>query len=192
MEQNRDPASLALAEVKRKIGDGALAGALTDLQGILAASPENTEALYMQAVARRYGGDPQGALESLEQLKQLSPSHGRAHQEEGHIYRDAGDAEAALRAYTRAIQLNPALQASLRGQLAALQALGRHRAAIRAQSQLERLLRLPKPVVLAMDLVAQNKLLKAEEVCRAFLQQTPSHVEAMRLLADIGVRLGIL
>ncbi len=192
MEHNRDPASLALAEVKRKISDGALAGALMDLQGILAAAPEDTEALYMQAVAHRYGGDPQGALESLEQLKQLSPSHGRAHQEEGHVHRDAGDAEAALRAYTRAIQLNPALQASLRGQLAALQALGRQRAAIRAQSQLDHLLRLPKPVVLAMDLVAQNKLLKAEEVCRAFLQQNPSHVEAMRLLADIGVRLGIL
>ena len=47
-------------------------------------------------------------------------------------------------------------------------------------------------VLSAIDLVAQNKLLKAEEVCRAFLQTHPSHVEAMRVLADIGVRLGIL
>ena len=192
MNQNSEPAGVDLAEVKRRIAGGAFGAALADLRSILAGSPEDTEALYMQAVACRYAGDAKGALHALEQLKQLSPSHGRAHQEEGHVYRDAGDAEAALRAYTRATQLNPALEASLRGQMAALKALGRERAAIRAQAQLERLQQLPRPVVLAMDLVAQNKLLKAEEVSRAFLQKNPSHVEAMRLLADIGVRLGIL
>ncbi len=191
VEQKSDPVS-DLDEVKRKIVAGAFAAALMDLQTILAASPEDTEALYMQAVACRYAGDVKGALATLEHLKQLSPSHGRAQQEEGHVHRDTGSTEAALRAYTRATQLNPALEASLRGQIAALKELGRERAAIRAQAQLERLQRLPRPVVLAMDLVAQNKLLKAEEVCRAFLQQNPSHVEAMRLLADIGVRLGIL
>ena len=192
MNQNRELAGVDLAEVKRKIAGGAFEAALVDLRKILSDSPEDTEVLYMQAVACRYSGDHQGALRSLEQLKQLSPSYSRAHQEEGHVYRDAGNAEAALTAYTRAIQLNPALEASLQGQITALKALGRERAAIRAQAQLERLQRLPKAVVLVMDLVAQNKLLKAEEMCRAFLQKNPSHVEAMRVLADIGVRLGIL
>ena len=37
-----------------------------------------------------------------------------------------------------------------------------------------------------------GKLLRAEELCRAFLKKIPHHVEAMRLLADIGMRLGIL
>jgi len=43
-----------------------------------------------------------------------------------------------------------------------------------------------------MDLFAQNKLLKAEALCRNFLLQQPEHVQGMRLLADIGVQLGIL
>lgn len=192
MNQNSEPASVDLSDVKRKIADGDLRAALADLANILAHAPEDTQALYMQAVACRYSGDFQGALDSLEQLKQHSPSYSRAHQEEGHVYRDSGDAEAALRAYTRALQLNPALAASLRGQITALRALGRERAAIRAQAQLERLQQLPGEVLSAIDLVAQNKLLKAEEICRAFLQTHPSHVEAMRVLADIGVRLGIL
>jgi tetratricopeptide (TPR) repeat protein len=192
MKQTIESAGTNLTEVKRKIVERSFSSALTDLQNILSSAPEDTEALYMLAVAQRYSGDSRGALDTLEQLKRLSPSHGRAHQEEGHVHRDAGEPEAALRAYTRAIQLNPGLAASLRGQVAALKDLGWERAAIRAQAQLERLQALPEPLVLAMDLMAQNKLLKAEVLCRAFLQKNPSHVEAIRLLADIAIRLGIL
>ena len=35
-------------------------------------------------------------------------------------------------------------------------------------------------------------MLKAEDLCRKFLQRVPHHVEAMRLLADIGIRFGVL
>ncbi|MEH6702872.1 tetratricopeptide repeat-containing sulfotransferase family protein, partial [Parasphingorhabdus sp.] len=38
----------------------------------------------------------------------------------------------------------------------------------------------------------EGKLIKAETACRHFLQTNPHNVEAMRLLADIGSRLGIL
>ena len=61
-----------------------------------------------------------------------------------------------------------------------------------ARHQLQRLQALPKPLVAATDLLAQRKLLKAENLCRQFLQKVPRHVEAMRLLADIGVRLGAM
>ena len=43
-----------------------------------------------------------------------------------------------------------------------------------------------------MDLIHQGKLLKAEDICRQFLQKVPHNVEGMRLLADIGIRLGML
>jgi cytochrome c-type biogenesis protein CcmH/NrfG len=51
---------------------------------------------------------------------------------------------------------------------------------------------MPKPLLAVLDLVSQRKLLKAEEICRQFLQKVPHHVEGMRLLADIGARLGVL
>jgi len=44
----------------------------------------------------------------------------------------------------------------------------------------------------AMDLVSQGKLIRAEDMCRQFLQKAPQHVEGMRVLADIGIKLGVL
>jgi tetratricopeptide (TPR) repeat protein len=51
---------------------------------------------------------------------------------------------------------------------------------------------LPPPLLAVIDLVAQGRLLKAEDLCRRFLQKVPHHTEGMRLLADIGARLGVL
>ena len=166
--------------------------ALTDLAGVLEADPENAEALYMSAVCRRYTSEFEPALELLARLKAVAPEHGRAHQEEGHTYRDMGRIDDALYAYSRACRHNPALEASWRGQLRILSDTGMERQAIQVQAQLERLQELPPVLVGVMDLIAQGRLLKAEEICRQFLLKIPHHVEGMRLLADIGLRLGVL
>jgi len=166
--------------------------ALTDLAVVLAADPENPEALYMSAVCRRYKTDYQPALELLAKLKAVAPEHGRAHQEEGHTYRDMGQGDDALVAYSRACQFNPALQASWRGQLEILLKKGLKQQAELVDAQLRRLQNMPQGLVAVTDLIAQGRVLKAEELCREFLRKVPHHVEAMRLLADIGIRLGVL
>jgi tetratricopeptide (TPR) repeat protein len=166
--------------------------ALTDLSDVLAADPENSQALYMTAVCLRYKANFQPALEFLTKLKALAPEHGRAHQEEGHTYRDMGRADDALLAYSRACRFNPALEASWRGQHNILVKKGLEHQAVQVKTQLERLQQLPAPLVGVTDLIAQGRLLKAEEICRQFLQKVPHHVEGMRLLADIGMRLGVL
>lgn len=181
-----------LAEVKSTLAKGELALALSKLDVLLTTSPDDIDALYLQAVAYRYAHAHDKALNTLERLKILSPSHSRAHQEEGHVYRDLQNGEQALRAYARAVALNPALESSLRESIALQKAMRLDRSAIQQQVQLDALLSLPQPLKSAMDLIAQNKLLKAEALCRSFLQQQPEHVQGMRLLADIGVRLGIL
>ena len=86
----------------------------------------------------------------------------------------------------------PALEASYRAQLDILGRRGAREQQQRVQAQLDHLLSLPRPVVAVTDLIAQGRLVRAEEICRAFLQKVPHHVEAMRLLADIGARLGAL
>lgn len=192
MAENSEQAGLHLAKVRQKISGGDFSAALGDLEDILRQSPQNIEALYMLCVAQRYTGDFKSALANLDQLKTLSPAYSRAHQEEGHIRRALKQWDAALSAYTRALQLNPALEASLRAQLDILTEQGRERSAIRVQAQLEALLKLPQPLRTAKELAAQNKLLQAEEVCRAFLQQNPRNVDGMRELAEIGSRLGVL
>ncbi len=181
-----------LKSIRDKVVAKRFDDALTDLAVVLAADPENPEALYMSAVCRRYKSDYQPALELLAKLKAVAPEHGRAHQEEGHTYRDMGQGDDALLAYSRACQFNPALQASWRGQLEILLKKGLQQQAELVDAQLRRLQSMPQGLVAVTDLIAQGRLLKAEELCREFLRKVPHHVEAMRLLADIGIRLGVL
>ena len=183
----------SLAAIEARIQAKDFAGALDQVGEQLARSGgDSTELLYMQAVCQRYLALHQEALATLDQLKLGAPNHGRAHQEEGHIYRDRGDRNAALRAYRRATQLNPALIASWRAQHRLLSQAGQLQAATLVQQQLERLQQLPPPLLAVTDLISQGRLIKAEEICRRFLQQVPDQTEGMRLLADIGSRLGVL
>ena len=193
VEAANPPARPELAEVRKKIVAKRYQPALADLEAILRDDdPDNADALYMSAVCRRYRREFDQALALLERLKELAPENGRAHQEEGHAYRDMGRPERALGAYARACRFNPALVASWRGQLDILNRLGRHGEAAQAKAQLDYLQRLPQPLVIVLDLISQGKLLRAEDLCRKFLRQAPHHVEAMRLLADIGIRFGVL
>jgi tetratricopeptide (TPR) repeat protein len=156
-------------------------------------SPEyKEEALYLLAVSQRYLARHAEALDTLSALHECAPSHGRAYQEEGHNHKALGDSDAALNAYAWACHYNPALEASFRGQLLMLQRLDRPQALAQVKAQLTHLSQLPKPLVAVIDLLSQGKVLKAEELCRKILQSNPTNPEAMRLLADIGARLGVL
>jgi tetratricopeptide (TPR) repeat protein len=181
-----------LGSIQEKVVAKRFADALADLAKVLQEQPDNPDALYMSAVCRRYTRDFDTALQLIELLKAISPEHGRAHQEEGHTYRDMGRPEDALQAYARACRFNPALVASWQGQLQILRRKGLDQQAARVSAQLEALQALPKPLLAVLDLIGQRKLLQAEDICRQFLRKVPQHVEGMRLLADIGMRLGVL
>jgi len=183
-----------LKSVQQKIVSGHFDEALSDLgafQSSQSSQAFNPEAVYMTAVCHRYSGDYTQSLETLEVLKNRVPDHGRAHQEEGHTLRKMGKDESALAAFERATSLNPALTASWKAQIEIARATGLHPKARYAESQLKRMQAMPKVLLAVVDLIAQGKLLKAEDICRQFLQKVPHHVEAMRLLATIGTKLGI-
>ena len=182
--------SVELAQSKIEAGD--LPAAIKLLGPVIEADPSNEEALYLMAVVQRYAKNFDTALTLLERLKYIAPLHGRAHQEEGHVYRDLAQYERALKCYQRAIRLNPALPASLQNQQKILASTSHERAAIALQAQVDRLQEMPKPLLAAMELNAQGKLLKAEELCREFLIKNPTHIDGMRILADIGAKLGVL
>jgi len=185
-------ATLDLKGIQEQMQQGAFEPALAALDVALEQASEDSEALYMRAVALRYLQRPEEARATLERLKALAPDHGRAHQEEGHLCRGLGLQDEALQAYSRAVQANPALAASFRGMLDILVAGGRQAEALQVKSRLDHLLALPRPLVAITELIAQGKLLKAEDLCRRFMQKNPRHVEGMRLLADIGIKLGVL
>jgi predicted Zn-dependent protease len=58
-------------------------------------------------------------------------------------------------------------------------------------AQLNYIRELPKPLLAVMELISQEKMVKAEQLCKAFMQKVPRNVEGMRLLAEIANRLGV-
>jgi tetratricopeptide (TPR) repeat protein len=181
-----------LNQARAHMYEGRFDAAMQSAANILQHDDENIDALYVKAVCERYLGLNDRALVSVDLLKSLSPDFGRAYQEEGHIFKAMGDDENALAAYRRACQCNPMLQASWKAQGDIFDRWGRHEAAKEMRGQEQRIASIPKPLVAASHLLHEGKLVKAENACRHFLQNNPHHVEAMRLLADIGSRLGIM
>lgn len=192
MNQAANKPELQLSLIQKQIELGEYRLALDLLSGIPESDEQYADALYMRAVCHRYCNEFEQALQILAKLKEISPDHGRAHQEEGHNYRALGNTQLAIKAYERACYYNPALSASFKAQADLLKRSGQPVLAKNVELQLDYLLSLPQPLVAVMDLISQGKLLKAEDLCKKFMRQMPKHVEGMRLLADIAVRLGVL
>lgn len=150
-----------------------------------------TRALFLQTVASRYLKRFDVAHDRLDRLLAVAPGYGRAWQELAHVHRDQQHTEQAVQAYERATELNPGLKASWRF-LAALRAqLGQSEAARVAEANFRRLDDLPKELVSVTSMMHEGQVYKAERLCRHFLKQCPHHLEAMRLLAAIGLRLHV-
>ena len=152
---------------------------------------ESSETLYLKAVCARKLGKPREAMAILDKLIQLHPRHGRAFQERGQILRADGNAQGALAAFGRATEENPSLHVSWRGQAEILLATGRIQEAERIKPHIQRLVNMPKPLIYSLDMLSQGSIAKAEQACRAFLGENPHHVEAMRLLAQIAVKMNV-
>lgn len=181
-----------LKAAQSALQSGRFADALDLASDVLAADRGNTEARYMAAVACRYLRRFDHAADHLQQLHTAMPEYGRAWQEQGHLELARGDEVAALAAFTRATRFNPALSASWREQARLLHKAGRTDEAKAAAAQFERLGKLPRELLAVTNHLHEGRLLRAEEICRHFLRRNPRHVEGMRLLAKIGVELGIL
>ena len=190
--QEASATEAALDSVKKLMQAGDFGKAEKQLLTMHDEVEKNDDVLYMLAVCQRYLSKHSSALATLEKLKSLVPEHSRAFQETGHVYRAMNNAGAALNAFSRATQINPALAASFRAQIDILTATDRSHLTGQLKQQLESLEALPKPLVAVTDLIAQGKLIKAEQLCKAFMQKVPRNIEGMRLLADIGSRLGVL
>ena len=181
---------LAQAQQALQAGDFAKGSAL--VEPLLVDDPADGEALYLAAVAARYLELFDEADRHLAALHAAMPEYGRAWQEAGHLARATGDVPAAIAAFGRATRFNPALDASWRALAELEQARGRPAEAQAARAQAERIAALPRELVAVTHHLHEGRLLRAEEICRHFLRANPRNVEGMRLLAQIGIKLGIL
>ena len=161
------------------------------LESLIEDEPGNARALFLLAVCLRYRKIHDRALETLERLLDRQPDYGRAWQEIGHNHRDRGRDDEAVGAYERAVELNPGLIASWRFLAQSARRIGDERREALAKTNLRRLENLPPELVSVTSMMHEGALYKAERLCRHFLQRTPHHLEAMRLLAVIGMKLHV-
>ncbi|MCA8901131.1 MAG: sulfotransferase [Hyphomonas sp.] len=185
------PADATLRQAQKAIQAGNFPAAAKLVSDVLAAQPNHQDALYMAAVCARYEGRHDDALARLAELKSAAPDYGRAYQEEGHLKRKLGDIPGALTAFALATRFNPSLIASWKAQGDLHDIAGNPAGAASARAQVERLQALPRELLAVTNHIHEGRIFRAEELARAFLQRHPAHVEGMRLLADIGTRLGV-
>ena len=157
---------------------------------ILKAAPGHPEALLLQGLARRLQGDLAGAREILLPLAAAQPRAAAVHYEAGLVLGALGETPQAISALTLASRLDPARAHVWRALGDQLIRIGDTPAADRAYArQIEASVHDPHLMEAAKALV-EDRLAVAERLLRDYLRAHPSDVAAMRMLAEVGTRLG--
>jgi tetratricopeptide (TPR) repeat protein len=154
--------------------------------------PENGELLYLRAVAQRMLGDTAAALATLSTLERTSPRFSRLYQERGYCYVSLKQAPQAIQAFLRGVNINPALPGSWNMLAGLYRMTGQAANAAQAAAHVATLQKLPPAVVTATALFYDGELAESEQIVRDFLLKHGHQVEAMRLLARIGMEHDVL
>ena len=181
------PVESGVLQIRENLERGQYAQAQTAAEALLERVPENCDVLRMLAVSYRHLNRIPDALATLERLECSHPRFSRLYQERGHCLVTLRDAAKAIEAYLQGVNINPALPASW-GKLETLyRMVGDPINAAKAAEHVAKLKQLPTDVVTATALYSDGELALAENLIRAFLLRHGNHVEAMRLLARIGI-----
>jgi tetratricopeptide (TPR) repeat protein len=173
----------AQEQMKRAQYAEALAGALALEREV----PENRDVLYVKAMALRFLRRTEEALATLERLESLHPRFSRLFQERGLCYVALRDAPRAIEALLHAVNINPALPASWSMLEGLYKLIGDQANAATAAAHVATLKRIPPEIILATGHYSDGELTPAENITRAYLLKHGNQVEAMRLLAKVGM-----
>jgi tetratricopeptide (TPR) repeat protein len=183
---------LEVRRIRELVEQRRFAEGLRAADALLVAVPENRDVLYLRAHAQRLRGDIPAALATLAGLERLHPRFSRLYQERGHCYVALKQASEAIDAFLRGVNMNPALPASWSMLEGLYRMTGETANAAVAAAHVATLKKLPAEVVTATTLFSDGELAQAEQLIRAFLIKHGHHVEAMRLLARIGLERDVL
>ena len=182
------PVEVALKRIRGCIEHGEYLAALESAEALARSYPHNRDVLYSIAVSQRGLQRIPDALVTLERLQQQHPRYSRMFQELGYCRTALRDAPGAIESFLLAVNLNPALPGSwnmlvrlymITGDTAKMQAAATHVASLE---------QLPREIVVANSMFADDDLAPAEQQVRAYILKHGNHVEALRLLARIALR----
>jgi tetratricopeptide (TPR) repeat protein len=184
---NSSPVELEVGRIRALLRQRSYAEALRATGALRLTVPENRDVLYLHAVAQRYLGETSAALATLAELERLHPRFSGLYQERGNCYVALKQAPEAIDAFLRGVNINPALPGSWSMLEGLFRMTGQEANAADAAGHVAALKKLPPEVVTATALFSDGELGAAEQLIRAFLLNHGHHVEAMRLLARIGI-----
>ena len=161
--------------------------ALSASEALLAITVNNRDALLYAAIAQRYLGRIPDALRTLATLEQHHARFSRLYEERGLCFVVLKEAPQAIDAFLHAVNINHALPTSWRMLDGLYRMTGQADNAAMAASHVAMMQKIPSEVVTATSLFEDGDLDVAEPLIRAFLLQHGNQVEAMRLLARIGI-----
>ncbi len=164
--------------------------AQTQVDEILKAVPGHPQALMLLGAAHRRQGDLTAALSVLTPLAASQPKAASVHLELGLALSDAGDPKGAITALQRTTALKPAQPDAWRALADLYVVAGDVAGADRAYAQSIRWSTEDAALMEAAIALADDKLAVAERLLKARLNDTPTDVAAMRMLAEVAGRLG--
>jgi tetratricopeptide (TPR) repeat protein len=158
---------------------------------ILENEPDNLEALYTSAVILRINGSSKAALTQVEKIISKDPKFARAFQEQGINFLSLNDPISATQALEHAVSLDPSLVECWKLLEKIYKKTGDAKLH-NAEKQVEFYKNLPSELIMVISYLCTDRLADAERLCRYFLKTNKTHVEGMRLLAEIANQNNIL
>ncbi len=155
---------------------------------VLENEPDNIEAQYTLAVAQRGQRHWTMALSTIDRILEAKPNFGRAYQEAGYSQIALGNDQKARLAFEAAVFSNPSLTSSWKSLAKLYSDTGNDSQYQRAQNQIKFLDTLPSELLTVRSYMSEDRLLDAERLCRYYLRANKTHVDGMRLLAEIATR----
>ena len=181
-----------IARLRRLQQAGSYPDAVAGARAMLVDLPENRDLLLIAVTNLRLVGQIDHALAMLDAFAAIHPHFSQMHQERGLCHIARKDAPEAIAALLQAVAINPALPISWRMLQGVYRLSGDAENAVMAGAHVATLAALPAEIVSATSLFSDGDLGPAERIVRAYLVRHGDHVEAMRLLAKIGMAHDVL
>ena len=159
---------------------------------ILRHYPEEVNSHLVVAAAIRAEGDNTRALQLLQALVARAPDFALAQQELGFAFAQAGEPINAIEALKKAVEIESKLPACWKLMTELYMAEGDDESAADASTQFLLATSQEPVLVRAVQFFKRGEIGHAERLARDFLKEHPADVIAIRLLADIGIRVGAL
>ena len=155
-------------------------------------APDDPRFVMLHGFALRRSGDHAAAEPLLRRTLSVDPGLEIGYHELGLALQGLGSLGEARRALEQAVSLNPKLVAAWRDLYEVRAAEGDDVGAAEAYRNAMGNKELDPLLHKALELVGQGRLGVAEGICREYLKRRPHDVDAIRLLAEVGISIGTI